>query len=90
MSLKQFNLGSARPIQARFINYEYGPLRIHTPSLPQEPSKASQGQPLKGISLGVSTTVTRGEEKDFQIAMKRRRKRRAGASLEEIGRKYGL
>jgi hypothetical protein len=57
MTLKQLNLGSAQMVpkdwipETRFINYEYGPLCVQTPSLPQEPSKASQEQPLKGATL---------------------------------------
>jgi hypothetical protein len=59
MSPKHLNLGSAQPIQkgwvpeTRFINYEYGPLRVHAPALPQEQSKKSDAQPLRGGALGL-------------------------------------
>jgi hypothetical protein len=96
MPLKHHNLGSQPAIpegwdtEARFFKYEYGPLQVRGSSLPQEPTAWSgHDQPLKGVSLG-APPITAAEERDFQIAKARRGKKRVGASLDKIGKKYGL
>jgi hypothetical protein len=45
-----------------------------------------RGETLRIVS---ALDLSSGEERDFQIAMKRR-KEPAGASLTELGKKYGL
>jgi len=99
MSLKHLNLGSAQPIpkgwtpDKRFIAYEYGPFRVQASPVPQQPAgQIKDRQPLKSSSLGsrpADLEPAAGEELDFQVAM-RRRNEPAGASLAEIGKKYGL
>ena len=99
MSLKDLNLGSAQPApkdwipDKRFIAYEYGPFRVQASPVPQQPTgQIKDRQPLKSSSLGSRPTDSDhavGEELDFQVAM-RRRNEPAGASLAEIGKKYGL
>jgi hypothetical protein len=60
MSLKQLNLGATQSVptswmpETRSINYEYGPLRVHPPLLPQEPTRTNCGQPLKGTPFGIN------------------------------------
>ena len=49
-----------------------------------------RGQGLKIISPMERTTTLLNEESDFRIAMERRSSKRARASLDEIGKKYGL
>jgi hypothetical protein len=95
MSLKDHNLGPAQvPIpkawdsEKHFMKYEYGPLQGAGPSLPQEPTPMRPGQPLKGVSLGTEA-MTAAEKRDSRVANARRRAR-AGSSLDEIGKKYGL
>jgi hypothetical protein len=93
MSLKNMNLGSAQsvvPVTRRHDNYEYGPLRVQRPTIPQEQTAITERQPLKGVSLHVMPDRKEDEERDFQIAARRRQTPQEGSSLDEIATKYGL
>jgi hypothetical protein len=93
MPHKNLNLGSIQqviPVNRWNAKYEYGPLMVQRPTIPQEQTAVAerQPQPLKGVSLHVP--ASKGEERDFQIAAKRRQTPQEGLSLDEIATKYGL
>jgi hypothetical protein len=91
LSFKQRNSGSAaaralpkdwQP-DSRFIKYEYAPFRPPSTPLPQEPTRG-----LRATSEALKR-ISGSEERDFEIAMKRRDEPAAG-SLAEMRKKYGL